>query len=292
MRFMFIQLLIGSLLIGSIYGLIALGFSLIYKASGLMTFTQGEILMLGAFLGLTFYRYLEIPFFLSLLLTMIVMSATGILIERGIIRRLVVKKANAIYVVLTTIGLSIALQNLAKIIWGSQTFRFPQIFKSSFIRLGDVKVQPEALVGFIIALFLMVALHLFMKKTKFGTAMRAATQDPLAASVMGINVHLTTGITWGISSMLAAVAGLLIGPLYGCHFNMGASLSTKGFAAAVIGGYGNMYGAIIGGICIGFIETFTSGYLSSAYKDIVTFLVMIAVLVFRPSGIFNEKVSD
>jgi branched-chain amino acid transport system permease protein len=289
---MFIPLLIGALLIGSIYGLIALGFSLIYKASGLMTFTQGEILMLGAFLGLTFYRYLNVPFILALLITVIIMFLVGLAFERAIIRKLVVSRTNPIYIVLATIGLSIALQNFSKIVWGSQTFRFPQIFNTTFIELGDIRIQPESVFGLFVSLLFMVLLHFFMKKTKYGTAMRAATQDPMAATVMGINVYSTTGITWGISCVLAAIAGLLISPLYGCNFNMGSSLSLKGFAAAVIGGYGNMYGAIVGGLCIGFIETFTSGYISSTYKDIVTFLVMVAVLAFRPSGIFNEKVLD
>lgn len=287
---MFWTLLIGSISIGCIYGLVGLGYSLIYKASAQMSFAQGEILMLGGFLTLLFYKELELPFVPALLLATCLMFIFGMLLERLIIRRLVNRKADVIFVVLATIGLSYVLQNAAMLIWGSNTKRFPQIFQMSVIKLGSVNVQPESLFGIILAVALMILVHLFMNKTRFGTAMRAASQNPLAAKVMGVNTHKTTSLSWAIACVLTAFAGVIVGPLYGCSYTMGSMIGTKGFIAAVLGGYGNMYGAILGGLIIGLLETMVSGYISSSLKDIVVFIVLIIVLYLKPSGIFNEKV--
>ena len=133
----------------------------------------------------------------------------------------------------------------------------------------------------------MILVHLFMNKTRFGTAMRAASQNPLAAKVMGVNTHQTTSLSWAIACVLTAFAGVIVGPLYGCSYTMGSMIGTKGFIAAVLGGYGNMYGAILGGLIIGLLETMVSGYISSSLKDIVVFIVLIIVLYLKPSGIFN-----
>lgn len=289
---MLVTILIGALMIGSIYGLLGLGYSLIYKATGLMTFVQGELLMLGAFFGLTFYKILGLPFFIALLLTVIVMFIIGLLIEKYVIRILINKGATIIYIVLATIGLSIVFQNIAMITWGSQTFQFPSIFGVDVIRIGGISIAPESLLALVVSIICMVIMHFFMTRTRYGTAMRAAAQDAMAASTLGINVSLTTGITWGISSALAGVAGMLIGPLWGVSIIMGTIIGLKAFAAAVIGGYGNMYGAIVGGVILGLIETFTAGYISSQYKDFIAFFVLILVLIVRPTGIFNEKVLD
>ena len=227
---------------------------------------------------------------LALLLATCLMFIFGILLERLVIRRLVNRKADVIFVVLATIGLSYVLQNAAMLIWGSNTKRFPQIFSMSVVKLGSVNVQPESLFGIVLAVALMILVHLFMNKTRFGTAMRAASQNPLAAKVMGVNTHKTTSLSWAIACVLTAFAGVIVGPLYGCSYTMGSMIGTKGFIAAVLGGYGNMYGAILGGLIIGLLETMVSGYISSSLKDIVVFVVLIIVLYLKPSGIFNEKV--
>jgi len=289
---LFIQLLIGALLIGSVYGLMALGYSMIYKASGLLSFTQGELLMLGAFIGLTFYRYLNLPFPIALLITIIIMFFLGLLVERVIIRTLIKKNASVIYVVLATIALSIIFKNTAMQVWGSRVLRFPPIFSVSSIKLFGIAMAPEAVLGLGISIICMFCMYLFMQKTKYGTAMRAAAQDPIAASVSGINVSLTTGLTWAIASALAGVCGMLIGPIYGVGISMGALIGIKGFAAAIIGGYGNMYGAMIGGLLLGIIETFAAGYISSVYKDFISFTILIIFLIFKPTGLFNEKVIE
>lgn len=289
---MVIKLIIGALMIGGIYGLMALGYSLIYRASGLMTFVQGEFLMLGAFLGLTFYKFLNLPFWVSLILTASCLFIVGLLTERFIIRKLLKAKANLIYIVLATIAMSIILQNLVMVLWGSEVFYFPPIFDKTLITIAGYQVVPEAILALATALVVMMALHIFMSKTRYGTSMRAAAQDPIAAKTMAINVSRTTGITWGLSAALAGVAGTMIGPIYGASTHMGTMIGLKGFAAAVIGGYGNMYGAIIGSFILGIVETFTAGVISSLYKDFISFFILILFLIIKPRGILNAEVYD
>lgn len=289
---MLLSLTISALVIGSVYGLIALGYSLIYSASGLMTFCQGEILMFGAFVGLSFYRYLGWPFPLALVAAMLVMFAIGMLIERFLIRPILSKQAKDIYVVLATIALGVVLTNAAQQIWGTVAVQFPAIFGVDVISVFGTRVQPEAFVCIFVGAAAMVAIHFFMNKMKFGTSMRAAAMNPLASRSVGINVDLTTGITWGMSCALAGVAGILLGPVQGVSISMGSTIGTKAFAAAVIGGYGNMYGAIIGGLIIGFTETFSAAYITSDYKDFITYGILALCMVFLPRGILKGDVYD
>lgn len=289
---MLLSLTISALVIGSVYGLIALGYSLIYSASGLMTFCQGEILMFGAFVGLSFYRYLGWPFPVALLAAMLVMFAIGMLIERLLIRPILSKQAKDIYVVLATIALGIVLTNAAQQIWGTTAVQFPAIFGVDVINVFGTRVQPEAFVCIFVGAVAMISIHLFMNKMKFGTSMRAAAMNPLASRSVGINVDMTTGITWGMSCALAGVAGILLGPVQGVSISMGTTIGTKAFAAAVIGDYGNMYGAIIGGLIIGFTETFSAAYITSDYKDFITYGILALCMVFLPRGILKGDVYD
>ncbi|MFV0411672.1 MAG: branched-chain amino acid ABC transporter permease [Oscillospiraceae bacterium] len=286
---MFTQVLISGLVLGCVYGLIALGYSLIYKASGMMSFMQGDLLTVGAFLGYTFYGLLKIPFAISFVLVFAVMFCLGLLVERGVIRILVRKKVLPIYTVLATIAISYILQNGSMFIWGSNMLTFPRIFKVDSIKILGVGVQPEAVLCIGVSFVAMIIIHVFMKYTKFGTAMRAAAMDPMAARSCGINVSLSTGMTWGIAAALASLAGMLLGPIYGVFTTLGATIGRKGFASAVMGGYGNMYGAIVGGILLGLLETFTTGYISSAYKDLFAYIVLLLFLFIKPTGIFNER---
>jgi branched-chain amino acid transport system permease protein len=286
---MLTKLLISGLVLGSIYGLIALGYSLIYKASGLMSFVQGDIMTLGAYLGLTFYSMLHLPYWLSLLLTIAIAFFFGILLERGVIRRLLNKNVLPIYVVLATIAIANIIQNASQITWGSISLYFPSIFNIMTVKVLGVNVQPESLLCMAVAVVCMFALHIFMSKTKIGTSMRAAAMDPIAAQTCGIDVSLTTGVTWGLSAGLAAVAGMLLGPMYGVYSTLGAAIGRKGFSGAVIGGYGNMYGAILGGMILGVVETLAAAYISSSYKNMIAYLILIIFLFVKPTGIFNER---
>lgn len=286
---MYLTLLISGLVIGSIYGLIALGYSMIYKSSGLLSFVQGDILTIGAFLGLTFYSYMGLPFVVSLLLTVGIAVVFGFALEKGVIRPLLNKNVMTVYIVLATIAISYIMQNGAMVAWGSITLNFPQIFSVGTVKLGSIRVQPEAIMCIALGLLCMLLLHFYMTKTKLGTSMRAASMDAMAAESCGIDVSLSTGLSWGISAGLAAVAGMLIGPIYGVYTTLGAVIGRKGFAGAVIGGYGNMYGAMVGGIILGLVETFSASLVSSTYKNLIAYCLLLLFLLLKPTGIFNEK---
>ena len=289
---MVIRLIIGALMIGSVYGVVGIGYGLIYKASGLMSLAQGDMLMVGAFLGITFYKYLQLPFIIALLLTMIIMFMLGMFIERVMVTKLIEKGAQTVYIILCTISISMILQNSSMLTWGSNVLQFPAIFNSASVKIFGVSVAPENLLVLGVGIIIMVALQLFLTKTKFGISMRAAAQDEVAASALGINVPLTKGTAWGIASMLAGAIGVVVGPVFGVYMSMGAMIGQKAFAGAVVGGYGNMFGAIIGGVFFGFLETFVSAYLTSNYKDFITFGILIIVMILMPKGIFNEEVME
>lgn len=286
---MYLTLLISGLMIGSIYGLIALGYSLIFKSSGLLSFVQGDIMTLGAFLGITFYSYLGLPFVVSLLLAVACAVVLGFALEKGVIRSLLNKDVGIVYVVLATIAISYIVQNGSMVIWGSITLNFPSVFGISAIKIGNISVQPEALLCILVGFICMLLLHFYMTKTKLGTSMRAASMDPIAAESCGIDVSLSTGISWGLSAGLAAVAGILIGPIYGVYTTLGSVIGRKGFSSAVIGGYGNMYGAIVGGLILGLVETFSASLISSTYKNLIAYCLLLGFLLVKPTGIFNEK---
>jgi len=265
---MFVNVLIGGLVLGCTYGMLALGYSLIYQASGYMNFTQPDLLMVGAFMGLTFFGTWGWPFAISLALAMIMMFLLGMAMERSFIRTLVKKGAKNIYIVLATIALSTILQNAAMLIWDSRQHSFPSIFtKIKPFKIGGASVRPEGILAIVVAISAMVLLHLFLNKTKFGTAMRASAQNKTAANVMGINVWQTISITYGIAAALACLGGVIVAPNLGVSMNLGTQLGMKSFASAVIGGYGNMYGAIVGAL-------------------------LILAMIFKPTGIFNAKVYD
>ncbi len=289
---MLVKLIIGALMIGSVYGLVGLGYGLIYKASGLMTLAQGDMLMIGAFLGLTFYKYLQLPFLISLLLTMAIMFALGMFIERVLVTSLLAKGAQTVYIILCTISISMILQNTAMFTWGSNVMQFPSLFNKPTVNIFGYDIVPENLLALGVAMVCMLALHFFMTKSKFGTSMRAAAQDELAASALGINVPATKGASWGIASMLAGAIGVVVGPIFGVYMSMGGMIGQKSFAGAVVGGYGNMYGAIVGGLFFGFVETFISAYVTSTYKDFISFAILIVVMIFMPTGLFKEQVME
>ena len=286
---MIAQVLVSGLVIGCIYALIALGYSLIYRASGLMNFCQGDILTIGAFIGYTFYAILKLPFIVAFIMTIIFQVALGMLIERGIIRRLLGKKVDGSYIVLATIALSYMLQNGAMLAWGTRIFYFPPIFNTLSVKIFDINIQSEAAFCIVISVVLMIALHCFIKYTAYGTAMRASAMDPKAARACGIDPAMTTALTWGISAAIAGLGGILIGPVYGIFLTLGSAIGRKGFAGAVIGGFGNMYGALLGGALLGIIETVTSAYISSMYRDVVSYGLLLVFLFIKPTGIFNER---
>lgn len=286
---MLIQVLVSGFVLGSVYGLIALGYSLIYKASGMMNFAQGDVLTLGAFLGYTFFSMLGFPFYIALVLTILIAFLFGFAMERVVFRQLKAKNVLPIYIVLATIAVSYILQNACQAIWTTKMLNFPRIFSVESVSVFGVSIQSESIFCVVVSLVCMVGLHFFMKHTRFGTAMRAAAMDAKAAQACGINTSLATGVTWAIAAGMAALAGMLLGPIYGVFITLGSTIGRKGFAGAVMGGYGNMYGAMLGGVLLGLIETFTASYISSAYKDLIAYGLLLLFLFVKPTGIFNEK---
>lgn len=287
-----IRLIIGGLMIGCVYGVLGMAYSLVYKATGLMNLAQGDFLMIGAFVGLTFYKILGLPYALAIILTFVVMFALGWMVQVGLITKLLKRGATFAYIILCTAAISMILQNGALVIWGAIPLYFPSIFESTTVKFLGVKVAPEQLVVLGLGITMMFGLHIFLNKTKFGTAMRAAALNPKAASSMGINVSVTRGVTWGLSAGLAGILGAALGPYYGVYTTLGALIGQKAFAGAVAGGYGNIYGAIIGGMFFGFLETFTAAYVTTVYKDCISFGVMILLLIFMPTGLFKEQVLE
>jgi Branched-chain amino acid ABC-type transport system, permease components len=286
---LFLNLLVSGIVMGCIYGIVALGYSLIYKASGLMSFVQGDLMTVGAYLGITFYQNLRLPFILAFLLIAIIMFALGMATEALVIRRLRSRGVLPIYVVLATIAISYILQNGSIQIWGTVTMAFPSIFETKFINIFGHDFQTESIFTVFASLIIMVVLNFFMKHTRLGTALRASAMDAVAAKACGINVNLSTGVTWGIAACTAALGGVMLGPIYGVFSTLGANIGTKGFAAAVIGGYGNMFGSIIGGQMLGLLETMVAGYISSDYKNFFSYVVLLIFLFIRPWGLLNER---
>ena len=286
------RLVIGALMIGSVYSVLGISYSLIYKATGLMNLAQGDFLMLGAFVGLTFYKTLGLNIVLSFVLTFIVMFVLGYVVQRYLITLLLKKGASFSFIILCTAALSQTFQNGAQLIWSPFTLSFPAIFDRSTVNLWGVRVAPENLLVLGIATFSAIFLFIFLNKTRFGTAMRASALDQKAASSVGIDVQMTKGITWGLSAGLAGILGMALGPIYGIYATLGVMIAQKAFAGAVTGGYGNIYGAVVGGLFYGFVETFASAYLTTTYKDVITFALLILILTISPTGIFNEKVIE
>jgi len=279
--------------LGSTYAMLALGYSLIYRASGYMNFAQPDLLMIGAFLGLMFFRDLGLPFIIVMLLVVISMFFVGTLMERTAFRTLVKKEAKNIYIVLATIAFSIILQNAAMLIWDSRQHGMPPVFQhTQSIQVGNAMIRPESIMAIVVSLSAMILLTLFLNKTKFGTAMRATAQNKIAANAMGINVWRTISVSYGIAAILAGIGGLIVAPTLGVSMNLGQQLGARSFAGAVVGGFGNMYGAMAGAVMIGLVETFVSAYIGSIYTGFVIFFLLIFVMIVRPNGLFNAKAYD
>jgi len=286
----FFDLVIVGLSIGMVYALVAIGISLIYSGLDVVHFAHGEIYMLGAFIGLVIYEKLKLPFPVVLLGSMIVTGLVGVFIERVFYRRILRGGGGytvaGMAMVICGFGMSIVLQNVAFLIWGARAVPFPVSYGMP-IEVGNVTL-PAAYVWIVVAaLVLMTGLHLFLKKTRLGLAVRAVAGNKEIAALMGIDVGLTISVIFGVACALGAAAGVLVGPINYVQVQMGIGVLIKAFAAAVIGGFGNLPGAVLGGLLVGVTESLGAGYLSGNYKDIYAFILLIIVLMIRPAGMFG-----
>jgi branched-chain amino acid transport system permease protein len=246
--------------------------------------------MVGAFLTLTFVTALRMNIIIALLLSILLTGILGIIVDKVAIAPLRKKNTPKINALIGTIGISIFLQNLVMLVFGSETKNFPMLIKNGFISFGNYKISHMQIIIFSISVLLMIGLSLFIRSSKLGKAMRAAAQNMNASRLMGINVNRIISLTFFIGAALAAIAGALVGAYYqNVDSTMGYMAGLKAFSAAVLGGIGEIKGAMIGGLLIGVIETFAAGYINAGYRDAIAFAVLILVLIVKPSGLLGKK---
>lgn len=284
----FIEQLINGLRTGSIYALIAIGYTMVYGIAKMINFAHGDIIMVGAYALYFSISVLGLPVPAALLLTVIVCSVLGVLIEKIAYKPL--RKAPPLAVLITAIGMSFFLQSSSLLIFGSTPIPFQSVIPNENIKVGPVTISSITLVTLIVTAVAMILLTLFINKTKLGSAMRAVSEDKGAAELMGINVNSTISMAFAIGSALAAVAGILyISQYQSMKPTLGALPGIKAFVAAVLGGIGSIPGAMLGGILLGLIESVSKAYISTELADAIVFGVLIVVLLFRPSGLLGKK---
>jgi branched-chain amino acid transport system permease protein len=304
----FLQQILNGLVLGSIYALIALGYTMVYGIMGLINFAHGEVVMIGAMVTVTVIKLLvaagvtwpgPVLVTVGLLVSVPACMLLGYVIERVAYRPL--RGAQRLAPLITAIGLSIVLQQVAILIWGRNYIPFPPILNHDVVTIFGASITKLQITIIAMCLLIMVGLLIMVEKTKLGRAMRATSQNPAVAGLMGVNVNSIISATFVIGSGLGAVAGVMVATNYDqAHYYMGYMIGMKAFTAAVLGGIGNLGGAVAGGLVLGVIESLgagyigslTGGFLGSNYQDIFAFMVLILVLIFRPSGLLGEKVAD
>jgi branched-chain amino acid transport system permease protein len=304
----FLQQILNGLVLGSVYALVALGYTMVYGILGLINFAHGEVVMIGAMIALTVMTLLIGPaaalppaviVALAIAAAMAVCMVLAYTIERVAYRPL--RNAPRLAPLITAIGMSILLQNVAMMIWGRQYKTFPQLFAAQPHTIAGANITDLQILIIVVSAALMTGLLLLVHFTRLGRAMRATSENQTIAGLMGVNVNKIISATFVIGAALGAVAGVLVAANYSiAHYSMGFMLGLKAFTAAVLGGIGNLGGAVLGGLLLGLIESIgagyigdiTGGFLGSHYQDVFAFLVLILVLVFRPTGIMGERVAE
>jgi branched-chain amino acid transport system permease protein len=283
---MVFQVVISGLATGMIYSLVALGIVIIYKATNTINFAQGDIAMFSAFIGFSLYKFFNLPLGLTLLLTLVASAILGLLIERIFIRPAI--NAPTLNILIITIGISIGLRSLAGVIWGHDDLPYPSLFSETPIDVGLAVLSPLSIGIICCSIGLMLVLFVFFKFTKMGIAMRAVSQSQRAASLMGVSVKNTFTLSWVISCVIGAIGGVLIAPVTFLSTKMGF-IVINALIASILGGFGSLPGAIIGGMLLGVIENISPYYLPAQLKYSVPFLILILVLLIRPSGILQTQ---
>ena len=278
-----LQLLLSGISHGCVYGLIALGFVLVYKATEMLNFAQGELMMLGAFVAFTLINLVGLPFIAGFALTLVVMLAFGMALERGVLRPMIGEPPFA--VLMLTIGLGFVLRAVASAVWGNEPRTLDVPFAGEIIAIGGLIAGYDNLVVIGGTALLCIALWLFFRFSRMGIAMQAASQNQLAAYYCGVPVKRVTSLVWGISAAISATAGVLVAPIALIDPAMGL-VGIKAFAAAIVGGFGSLPGAIVGGLVIGVAEQFVGLYLPPGLGEVSAFVILLAMLFVRPQGIF------
>jgi branched-chain amino acid transport system permease protein len=280
-----LQFFFSGLTVGAVYALVALGFTLIYNACDVINFAQGEFVMLG---GMTtvFLTLAGLPVPVAALLAVVVTVAVGLALHRFAIEP--ARGASAVALIMITIGASVFLRGAAQVVFDKRFHSLPPMLGSEPIRLGGAAILPQSLVVLAGAAVIVVLLWQFFDRTLLGKAVIATAANRLAARLVGIDTRRIVGLSFAVSAAIGAVAGILVTPITLTSYDVGTLLALKGFAAAMLGGIGSAFGAVAGGLLVGMLEAFSAGYLSSAYKDAVAFLVILAVLLAMPQGLFGR----
>ena len=288
----FLDNLINGLSLGSIYAIIALGYTMVYGIAKMLNFAHGDVIMVGAYIAFCGMQYWGIPVIPAILAAMAVCTLLGVTIEGLAYRPL--RQATSLAVLITAIGMSYLLQNTALMIWGANPKSFPTTFiNNSSIRLGSLSISVATIITILTSVVIMTALTLFTAKTKMGKAMRCVSEDRGAAELMGINVNRTISVTFAIGSALAAIAGVLLCSSYPIlQPTTGSMPGIKAFTAAVFGGIGSIPGAMLGGILLGVIEIFGRAYISTELGDAIVFAVLIIVLLVKPAGLLGKPMRE
>ena len=288
-----LQYLINGISIGSVYAIIALGYTMVYGIAKMLNFAHGDVIMVGAYISYTITSRLGLGVIPSLVIAMVVCTLLGILIEGLAYKPL--RGTSSLAVLITAIGVSYFLQNGAQLIWGPANISFDHIVDMKPLALfdGRVVVSAEAFVTLATAVVVMIALFFFVNKTKMGKAMRAVSEDRAAAQLMGINVNRTISVTFAIGSALAAIAGVLLcSKVSSVYPTVGAMPGIRAFTAAVFGGIGSIPGAMLGGMLMGLIETFSSAYIDVLPSDAIVFIVLIIILLVKPAGLLGKQIQE
>jgi branched-chain amino acid transport system permease protein len=284
----YIQFTLSGLTVGSAYALTALGFTIIFNATGIINFAQGEFVMLGGMLSVFINRWTGLSLGLSIALALVITTFVGFLVERLAIRP--VRRASVINLIIITIGVSIFIRAVAMLLWGKDTYALPHFSGNSPVRVLGAAVLPQSFWAIGISLLGLLGLWAFFQRTIYGKAMLACAHNPKAASLMGINVQKMVMFSFMLSAFFSGLGGALIAPITLTSYDVGIMLGLKGFASCILGGLGSPFGAAAGGFILGVIESFAAGLVSSAYKDAVAFLLLLLFLFFRPSGLFGKEV--
>ncbi|SDF56081.1 branched-chain amino acid ABC transporter permease [Sporolituus thermophilus] len=281
-----VQQIVNGLVLGSTYALIALGLTMIYGILGIVNWAHGELYMLGAFIGFYLVVSLKLPFIIGLMGAMGIMALFGLMMERLVFRPL--RDAHEMNMIIGTLGISIFLMNAAIVIFSPNPLRFPTEFSNTYLSFLGISITLQRLLVFFITIGLIIVFNYIIQKTTIGKAMRACEQNQDAAKLMGININNISLITCAIGAALAAAAGTLVGPIFLVSPQMGLAVISKVFAVVILGGLGNVAGAIWAAFTLGLAESLAAGFLSSYYKDVIAFIILIIVLVFRPQGLFSS----
>ena len=293
MHLSFLSNLINGISLGSVYAIIALGYTMVYGIAKMLNFAHGDVIMIGAYISFCVTQYLNLPAWLSVMAAMFVCTLLGMTIERLAYKPL--RSAPSLAVLITAIGMSYFLQNLALLIWGSNPKSFTSIISFGPLRLfdGQLIISDVAIVTVLACILIMIGLTWFTGKTRMGKAMRAVSEDKGAAQLMGVNVNRTISVTFAIGSALAAIAGVLLCSAYPTRMpTTGSMPGIKAFTAAVFGGIGSIPGAMLGGILLGIIEIFGKSYISTELGDAIVFAILIVILLVKPAGLLGKKIRE